>query len=344
MPKRALSFISVSLMSAVLPLAAPALARASEASGAWTPTESAIRADAAGISLPQTVAGLSLSKSGEASNGGKGVDNYAQYLSDDGAIQATLYVYLPSYADASLAAYMTDKAVMERFGAKTRRTSYDAVAVGGRPGSAIRSVYDDAADGALTTAAAFVHAGRWLVKLRVTGPTERRKDVLAGLDGMLSGLRFDQPQDIRSTRPARFAACPGKGAGDGRTSAPLKRAAALPRDGEAPLCIRDRVQAAGGSYEVLQQPGVSGGAVIVPVDDTGTVVAFDPATTGRGYQLSIHAIGQTELFGIYDQVPSAPQIAEILDGKDPQMAHARATALYAANGEVTMRAGGTAAR
>ncbi|WP_340264158.1 hypothetical protein [Sphingobium mellinum] len=335
---------ALSVMSVVLALGTPVLARAAEASGAWTPLESAIRADAAGISLPQTVAGLSLSKSGEASNGGKSVDNYAQYLSDDGVIQATLYVYLPSYADASIAAYMTDKAVMERFGAKTRRTSYEAVALAGRPKSAIRAVYDDAADGALTTAAAFVHAGRWIVKLRVTGPAERRQDVLAGLDGMLNNLRFDQPRDIRTTRPAQFAACPRQGADDTGAPAPVTSTATLPRDGDGPLCIRDRVLATSGSYDVLQQPGVQGSAVIVPVDDAGTILAFDPSAAGHGYQLSIHAIGQTELFGTYEKVPGAPQIAEILDGKDPQTAQARATAVYAANGEVTTRAGGATAR
>ncbi|MDI1296379.1 MAG: hypothetical protein PSY12_10920, partial [bacterium] len=105
MPKRTLF-----LLSTLLTLSAPVLARAADETEAWTPTDTALRADAAGISLAQTVAGLSLSKSGELSNGGRGIDNYAQYLSADGAIQATLYVYLPSYADASLAAYMTDKA------------------------------------------------------------------------------------------------------------------------------------------------------------------------------------------------------------------------------------------
>ena len=180
MPTRALI-----LLSAALGLAMPALAHAGEDAEAWTPTATALRANAAGISLPQTVGGLSLAKSGEASNGGRAVDNYAQYLSQDGAVQATLYVYMPTYADASLAAYMTDKAIMERFGAKTRRTAYDSAAVAGQPGRAIRAVYDDAADGALTTAAGFVHAGRWIVKIRVTGPTDQRDAVLAGLDAML---------------------------------------------------------------------------------------------------------------------------------------------------------------
>ena len=75
----------------------------------------------------------------------------------------------------------------------------------------------------------------------------------------------------------------------------------------------------------------------MPVDDSGTVMTFDPATTGSGYQLSIHSVGQTDLYGIYDRVPSARQIAQILDGKDPQTAQAGATAAYTASGQMTVR-------
>ncbi|ATI79230.1 hypothetical protein [Sphingobium yanoikuyae] len=343
MPRRALFLCSMALC-----LALPSLAQAADDIEAWTPSDTAIRATAAGISLPQTVASLSLTKSGEVSNGGKGIDNYTQYISQDGAVQATLYVYLPAYADASLAAYMTDKAVMERFGGKTHRTAYDSVAAGGRAGTAIRAVYDDAADGALTTAAAFAHAGRWMVKLRVTGPTERRAEVLAGLDGMLAGLKFDDAASLHATSPASFGACPTGDGGDARLTKavpsgtagqPVPQDVRIPREGKDNLCIRGTVQTAQGSYDMLQQTGRSDGAIIVPVDDSGTVLAFDPATRDLGYQLSIHMVGQTDLYGVYDKVPSGRQIAAILDGKDPQTAQAEATALYAANGEVTISQG-----
>ncbi|HKY81615.1 MAG TPA: hypothetical protein VJM09_09090, partial [Sphingobium sp.] len=305
MPKHALS-----LLSAVLASTMPVAVQAAAEREAWTPTETALRADAAGISLPQTVAGLSLSKSGEVSNGGKGIDNYAQYLSADGAVQATLYVYLPSYADASLAAHMTDRAIMARFGSKTRRTAYASVSVAGSANGAIRAVYDDAADGALTTAAAFVHAGRWIVKLRATGPAERRAEVLAGLDAMVSGLRFDHPAAIHRTAPANIAACPTQDGPARLTEANGAVSTALPLlpEGSGKLCVRGSVQTADGSYDMLQQSGVPNGAVIVPVDDAGTVLAFDPMPKGQGYQLSIHSVGQTDLYGVYDKVPDAGQI------------------------------------
>ena len=344
MPKRAQGFIAGLVSAATLCLATSSLAQTAETE-AWTPTDSAIRAVAAGVTLPQTVAGLSLSKSGEASNGGRAVDNYAQYLSEDGVVQATLYVYLPTYADASLAAYMTDKAVMERFGAKTRRTAYANAPVAGRTDGAIRAVYDDAADGALTTAAGFVHAGRWIVKVRVTGPTERRADVLAGLDGMLANLSVDDPATLHPTVPASFVACPAAPSADARLTPakaseradqPALQDVRIPRDGKDTLCVRGTVTTAQGSYDMLQQAGRSDGAIIVPVDDSGTVLAFDPATDVQGYKLSIHMVGQTDLYGLYDRVPSPRQIAAILDGKDPQTAQAGAIATYAANGEVTI--------
>jgi hypothetical protein len=335
----------LSLLPVLLIASAPALADAVEEHEAWSASDTSLRADAAGISLPQTIAGLSLAKSGEVSNGGKGIDNYAQYLSEDGAIQATVYVYLPSYADSSLAAHMTDRAIMERFGTKTRRTAYASAPLAGQTGRAIRAVYEDAADGALTTAAGFAHAGRWLVKLRVTGPTERRKEVLAGLDSMLNGLRFDDPGSVKPIAPARFAACPTQDGTDAKLTAqaPAAAADAAPLiEGRASFCVRGQVRTAEGSYDVLQQRDVANGAVIVPVDDAGTVMTFDPAAAGKGYQLSIHSIGQTQLFGVYDRVPSSRQIAEILGGKDPQTAQARTTAHYAASGEVIMRHAGAA--
>ena len=344
MPKRA-SFLISTLATALCCVATPVVLAqevAADTIEAWTPSDTAIRATAAGISLPQTVASLSLTKSGEVSKGGKAVDNYAQYLSEDGAVQATLYVYLPTYADASLAAYMTDKAIMARFGTKTRRTAYASTSAAGKAHSAIRAVYDDAADGALTTAAGFVHAGCWIVKIRVTGPTDRRSEVIAGLDAMLSKLSLDDAATLHATAPASIGHCPTAQPGDARLSsaAPSRQVTSLdtpmPREGKDALCVRGTVTTADGTYDMLQQSGRSDGTMIVPIDDSGTVLAFDPASPGAGYELSIHMVGQTDLYGVYDRLPSAQQIAAIVDGKDPQTAQAETTVAYAANGRATI--------
>lgn len=325
--------ISTLLLSAGLLLTSRAMA--AEEREAWTPTPTAIRASAAGVAMPQSVAGLSLTKSGEASNGGRAIDNYAQYMSDDGAIQATFYIYLPTYADASLAAYMTDKAIMERFGGKTRRTAYAAAPVSGQQGRAIRAVYEDAGDGALVTGAAFVHAGRWIVKLRVTGPTARKADVVAGLDGLLAALQVDDAASLHAVAPARLSPC-AVSAPPAEKADAFDAAGQIPRDGKDRLCIRDTVATSDGKIDMLQQAGRPDGPVIVPIDDSGSLLAFDPAADGKGYRLSLHMIGQTEFYGSYDRVPTPAQVAAIIDGDDPQTAQADAVAAYDASGAVTM--------
>ncbi len=344
------------LFFGLLCLAASPIALAAEEDGAWTVGDSGARVAAAGIAVPTTAASLALDKTGEFSNGGKSIDNYAQYVSADGAVQATAYVYLPTYADAALGAYMTDRAIMERFGGKTHRISYESAAAGGKKGMAIRAVYADAADGELTTAAAFVHAGRWMVKLRVTGPSDRQAEVVGGMDAMLAGLRFDQGVTLHAAAPPMIGACPVPTASDARllgTAGEHKvsdsaEAPGFPRDGQDALCVRGKVQTAQGSYDMLQAANGGNGSVLVPMDDTGTVMAFDPLDAGKtaasknetaGYRLSIHSVGKTEVYDAYDRLPSGKQIAAILDGSDPVTAQARSTTAYAANGEtqITLR-------
>jgi hypothetical protein len=339
MLKRALPVISV-----LLCLCATPSALAVEDAGAWSMRDAGVRVDAAGIAAPAAAAGLSLQKTGEFSNGGKSIDNYAQYVSEDGAIQATLYVYLPTYADAALGAYMTDRAIMERFGGQTRRTAYDSVAAGGQPGTAIRAIYDDAAEGRLTTAAALIHAGRWMVKLRVTGPAERREEVIAGIDALLAGLHADAGTPLHAATPPSVGACPTGNGADARPIGPedartdgTARDPGFPRDGRDPLCVRGKVETAEGSYDILQAANGADGSILVPMDDTGTVMAFDPVAKDKGYRqksyrLSIHSIGKTDVYAAYDRLPSSRQIAAILDGSDPATAQAHSTTVYAANG------------
>lgn len=343
MPKRALSLLLAGIAATLTPHAMAA------DDGAWTMAGDMIRVAAAGISAPTTLATMALDKTGEISNGGRGIDNIAQYVSADGAVQASIYIYMPGFADAALGAHMTDRAIMERFGPATRRTSYDSVGVGGRPDAAIRAVYDDAGDGTLTTAAAMIHAGRWLVKLRITGPSERRAEVLADLDAMLSGLRFDPSATPLAAAPLVPASCLVQARGIARPvddgSADLAaRQPGFPSDGRDALCVRGHVKTASGALEILQGVGDARGSVLVPVDDGGTVMAFDPVGTSGAYRLSIHSVGRTEVYDAYDRLPSEAQIAAILDGKDPATARARSTTAYAASGERTVNVGPTAGR
>jgi hypothetical protein len=320
------------MLALALPASALAAAPVGDG-GAWETDANNVRASAAGISVPQQAGTLSLVKSGEISNSGEGLDNYAQFASEDGVVQGTAYIYMPSYADAAVSAYMTDKAIHERFGPQTKRIAYGLAPAGGHAGVAIRSVYSGA-DGELITAAALVHAGRWLVKLRVTGTADRAAEVKAGLDAMLAKLQFDKTSLPVTATADRIGACPvadGPGAAvmDVPTSASDATAVAegkaepassfsFPRDGRDGMCVRGTARVGADTYDILQTASGADGAapVLIPLDDAGRVMRFDRITGSSGYRLTVHQVGRTDVYNVYDRIPTSSQIAAIIDGSD----------------------------
>ncbi|HEX7782119.1 MAG TPA: hypothetical protein VF509_04875 [Sphingobium sp.] len=317
-----------------------ALSNADE--GAWTSGDDGLRASAAGITLPQSAGSLSLTKSGEISEQGEGLDNYAQFASGDGVIQATAYVYMPSYADAAISAYMTDKAIHEHFGPQTRRTAYGATAAGRYRNAAIRSVYNGA-DGQLVTEAAFIHAGRWMIKLRVTGPVDRAQDVKFGMDALLGGMQFDKdavPTQVaaRDVGPCPVTDGPGARIVKDRTAAQDQIGdLAFPHDGRDILCVRGTVQVGDASYDMLQATGDGlHSPVLVPLNDAGKVMRFDHMPAGDGYRLTVHQVGRTDVYGAYDRIPTRQQIAAIIDGSDKMGATLLQSTAHAADGRATI--------
>lgn len=304
----------------IMALLAASAARAAMPVDAWQVDGEQAKVAAAGIAVPMAASTLSLSKSGQIDNGDdqSGLDNYAQYLSEDGAIQATAYIYLPGYADAALADYMTDKAIADHFGPMTRRLAHEVTAAGGHKDTAIRAVYAGA-DGTLTTAAAFVRAGNWMIKLRITGPSERAGEVTAGLDALLAGLQFDDMAKPSLASAKAIPACPIGDQGEARKIVSSSTAAnpnASPRNSLDALCIRGTVTAAEDRYDMLQSAKSEGGAattVLIPLNDSGKVMRFDRANDISGYRMTIHDAGRTSVYQTYDRIPSARQIASIIN-------------------------------
>ncbi|WP_070151290.1 hypothetical protein [Sphingobium phenoxybenzoativorans] len=335
----------LAILSFLLAMALPATAHAvapDADDGAWRVDADSLRVTAAGIAIPQSAGNLSLIKSGEISDQGAGLDNYAQFASADGVVQATAYIYMPSYADAAISSYMTDKAIHERFGPDTRRTAFDVTSAGQHSNTAIRSVYSGA-DGQLVTEAAFIHAGRWMIKLRVTGPTERMQDVNSGMNSLLAGLRFEGDASPRPAMARQIASCPmadGPGAhvvADRSSGAAGMTDLPFPRDGEDNVCVRGTVQVGDASYDMLQAVG-SGDAspVLIPLDDAGKIMRFDRLPAGGGYRLSVHQVGRTDVYSAYDRLPTTKQIAAIIDGSDRKGATMLLSAAHAADGRVTV--------
>lgn len=325
------AFLASAMM--LLSMAAPAVAADqpdASAQEAWSIGADSVRANGAGVLVPQSAGGLSLIKTGEATARGEGLDNYAQFTSADGVVQATLFVYRPGHADAAVSAFMTDKAIREHFGPAVRRTAFGLAPAGGEANAALRSTYD-IGNGALVTSAAMVHAGQWLLKIRVTATADRADDVAAGMDALLAGLRFDAGATPQPLVARSIDACPAQ---DSAQAQPAGKG-----DG---LCLRGAAMVGSARYDILQEAGAAGkpGTIIVPLDDAGGMMRFVPVASGTGYQLMIDRIGGTESHEVYDRAPTSQQIAAIIDRSSDEDPAALLSAL-SRRGQRASRGGGT---
>jgi hypothetical protein len=311
---------------AALLTAAPAAAQ----EGPWRVSADRAELPAAKIALPTRIAGLALVKTGESTEKGSGLDDYAQFESADRKLFATAYVYRTTYPDAALAAYGTDRAVRGRF-PTARVASQTVVALAGRPRTAIRSVYEGAtlAGASITTAAAFARVGDWVLKLRASGPAERAAEVTGALDALLSGLTVDGAVVVPAAKPLAFAApCPADGSkakmvkGDDAVGASIlsgligtvsdggKGPAPFPANGATPVCVRGALALGEQRLDLLQPVAeAEPSRVIAMLNDAGAVLSVEPAIMGKGYTIKTYVVGAVETRGTLDRVPRTDQIA-----------------------------------
>lgn len=326
------------LALAVMLSAAPATAEEISTSDNWAVRDDRHVLVNSGISMPAKAGVVSLVKTEEFSNKGRGIDNVAQYASPDQAIAATVYVYFPSFPDAGLTAYRTSQIIMQRFGPETRLFSASLIDAGGEKAAAIRQLYENADGGTRATAAAFLRAGGWIVKLRVSGPMSRNTDIVATLDALIASLRFEDRAMPTPAHLLEVSECPIQ---NPRKAKPLKDkdsadaalfgALAGPavvagiEGGEAPpiqpltkVCVRERFSIGPSAFEVMQatDEGVAPTSVFTVINDSGMILRASPRLLGTGHTLLIHQIGQTETLGSYDRIPSGEQLRDILSGTD----------------------------
>jgi len=354
------------LAAAALVGALPAAAQA--AGGAWKAERERITVRAAGIGLPTRAAGVALTKTGESSNGGKALDNYAQYESGDGKVFATAFVYRPTYADAALAAYATRQAIAERFGALAP-TAEGSVPFAGRAGGAIRQVYTGSLRGeATTTAAAFARVGGWLVKLRATGPATRAGEVTAALDALIAGATVGRDTPVYPAQPLRFGTpCPAaerrapRIIRDGDSGAALLLAGlsggsvttpdtktriddfpGFPANGAAEACVRGTMTFGARRIELIQPARQGDPAIVLALmDDACTTVAVERSLVFAGYTVKRYTIGLVEVGARIDRQPTAAQLARWLTTAGaPELAITSSTSVAAdGNTQVTIDPG-----
>ncbi|HEV2815980.1 MAG TPA: hypothetical protein VGW40_01965 [Allosphingosinicella sp.] len=354
----------------VLALAAPAaFAQPPEAApGLWTRADGRIGFTAARISLALRAGAVEFRRTAEFSHQGEGLDSALQYWSDDRQVFATVYVYYPGLAHAGLTAFATDNAIQVQSGRNLRTLRSRLVAAGGREGMAIRADYAGFRDG-MASSAAFIKAGRWIVKLRVSGPEARRAEVEGAMTALLDGLRFEGEIVPRPPAPLEVADCPAPstaragrrrdneddapaellvgtmdGAGNEARREPEGRTEVLPPRFGSRWCLSTRARIGDSVVPILRvDPGrpaetaIEGRSVVVAIlSDSGTVIEIVEALTPRRFIMLYHEIGGVSLLGAYDAPPSDEQIADIVSGADREGQRIRASARLRPNGNTEM--------
>jgi hypothetical protein len=320
---------------------------------------------AARISFPAQAGAVRLEDTSEFSHQGEGVDNGIQYVSPDRQVFATVYIYYPGLSHAGLTAFMTDLAIAQQSSNLTRRGSH-VVGAGGRDGVAIRSDYAGFRDG-MASSAAFMKAGRWIVKIRVSGPNGRAADVEGAMTALLAALRFEGELQPRAAAPLEVADCEAPAAPPARmVNIDAAEAMALtligtfdaggdePRDNQgnrlAPVaarmatrwCQSTLLNIGNSRYPVLRAGGGAPAGeygrseLIVPINDAGTALELVRLADRGRFVLLYHEIGRTSVLGTYDGPLSDEQLAGILNGSDREGTRIRASVDHLPNGDTNI--------
>jgi hypothetical protein len=310
----------------------------------WVASDTQVAAVQARTAFPLRIGTLTATRPQEFSHPGEGIDDGLWYRSSDGAVFATLYVYYPGLPHAGLAAYATDHFIRLNGPGTRTTTPMRLVAAGGIANGAIRIDYGNYRD--MASSAAFIKAGRWIIKVRISGPEARRSEVEGAMTALLEGVQFGRQNPWMAPHPLTVSDCP---ADAGRTAAralpdpPGAEIAAhaflatfdgggnlaTNQDGGArndlPPRIPDRLcrgqlRVGERNFPVLR--GEAGEAIsvdgrtrlIVLMNDNGTALEVVHAANLRRYLVLYHEIGATSLMGGYDNVPSDAQLAEMFSG------------------------------
>ncbi|MET1110345.1 MAG: hypothetical protein ABWX67_02340 [Allosphingosinicella sp.] len=334
----------VILAALLLGLAGPALAQPARPDSLWNVSDERLSLPLAKLSAPRRAAGAEYFETMEFSHKGEGVDSAIKYRTADRQIFATLYVYYPSLAHTGVQAIATDHAIRGSSNPPTARPLGTAIAAaGGQPGVAVTADYDHYL-GDHFSKAAFVKAGRWMLKLRVSGPQERSGEVTAVMTALLDGLRFEGETRPRPAAPISARECGPADRADARalsdddlvpanamlaTFDPAGQPAAnAPAGDQTPLLARigrdwcrttlrvgdDEIavlQATGGE----RRDGLGGdSALLVLFSDAGGALEVVRLAKEKKYLLLRHDIAEVEVLGSYDGLPSLAQIGRLFSG------------------------------
>lgn len=326
----------------------------------WRRDESRITFTRARFSLPTRAGAVALEGAYEFGHPGEGLDSGLQYESADRQVFASIYVYAPSLAHTGVTAFATDNAIRVQSGTNLRMLSSRTVAAGGHDGVAIRSDYAGFRQARNASSAAFIRAGFWIIKLRVSGPEARRAEVEAAMSALLADLRFTGDVAPRAAEPLDVGACPSRSDSAARVL-PHYGADTLedavfdvsnavqdePRREQAghettvafgrSWCLSSSARIGNSNLPILRATSPPGSnalnaVLIASISDSGTLIEVVEYRERHLFIMYYHQIGSTLVLGRYATIPTDRQIADIVSGADRDGGRARATVTYPADG------------
>jgi hypothetical protein len=330
-----------------LGLAAPAgAADAPQAKEYWTVSDQRLSFGPAQLSAPRRAGAAEYFETTEFSHKGEGLDTAIKYRSADQKIFATLYVYYPSFAHSGVQAIATDQAIRGPRSPGIRPLGTGVASAAGMPDVAVTADYDHYL-GENHTKAAFIKAGRWMLKLRVTGPEARSAEVDSVMAALLDGLRFEGKTKPAPAMPLAAGECaagdrpdagPAPGGGEALTIALADPAgdpaAGAKRGGGKGFTARigrdwcrTLIQVGEQKTAVLQATGKARpgprSALLVLYSDSGGVLEVVHVPKEKKYLLLHHDIAEVKVLESYDALPSLAQIERLFSGQAPTNIRAR---------------------
>jgi hypothetical protein len=324
-----------------------------------TTSDGRVTFNRAHLSVPARVGTLAVSETKELSHPGEGLDSVVLFRSSDQEVLASVYVYYPAIAHSGLAAIATDAAIRANSSSPVTALGSRLVAAAGHPDVAVRADYRGYL-GKLASSAAFIKTGRWMIKLRVSGPEARKAEVDSAMAALLDGLRIDSSDPLRPAVIIDTPDCAPNQVADARVrpdvSAEIMQdvmvLATLDPTGNAKVAPGDsnprqsrigdhwcrRMLAAGTArVTLLQSTGVEAGSaagdgkshLFVLYSDAGGLLEV-VRRRGR-YALLNHKIGQSSLLASFDSMPSDGQLIQVLSG-NRELGRHRAEVRLKANG------------
>jgi hypothetical protein len=294
------------------------------------------------LSVPRRAGTAEHFESAEFSRAGEGVDAGIKFKSADEEVFATVYVYYPSLAHTGVQAIATDQAIRRKADAPAVEALAVAVAsAAGKPATAVTADYTHYL-GRLFSKAAFIKAGRWMLKIRVSGPEARAAEVEGVMAALLTGLAFEGAAQPRPATPIAAPECGWPTTADAKMQAeedaglagallatfdaageiannakPGDQTPLLPRVGRK--WCRSTLAVGDGRIAVLhatdpqdEGDGLGGKSVLLVLySDAGGMFEVVRLNKDRKYLLIRHDIAEARVLGAYDAVPSASQILQL---------------------------------